>query len=477
MSTATDKTDKTDATVVEAQTPPPITELEAPHVAAFLDTFANGSKKRKDGKVKEEVKSETEKPTADAKVEPEKKVDATAKPKRAAKKAPETAAAPASTAPDYDKIAEASARGVAKAFKEDKPAPKPEEKPSLDFLSDEDKAELPVLEQMEASNPAKYKGLAKKFTDAIKAKQDYEAKWEAENPGKVFNAEDEEHNDFFAKNDVDWKDRDYTEALADLKVAKATKGLEEKQFAELAKLNARDKEREVAPLAVSEAKRNGKSLFDAIGGDFAKVLADGMNPNPETIAVLYKEDETRASIVFNAANELENIAAENLKLFTGVSRYDENNNIHKKLSDFALSHEQSMETLSREERLNAAGQEFAPAKDYSKMTKAERAKHWTFSARDLNDLLAAETVVKVKQSLEADEKRVDAIIAKRGLVKTDTKNGNGAAKVEAKPDVEEVEKPISPQGGDTALVSGAFRRVDIDKRGGVNGFMSRFLGK
>lgn len=472
MSAETDK-----KTPVVPPEPPPITEAEAVHVNKFVSGLFEG-RKEKPAKVKGE--EEAPKPELDAEGNPipEKTDDAPpSKPAKKPAKKPEVAAPASPAPPDYDKIAEAAGRGVAEALNKKTPEKKEESPATPEFLSEDEKAELPVLEQMEKSNPTKYKGLTKKFTDAIKARQEYEAAWLKENPGKEFDAEADEHNEFFEKNDVDWKDRDYQEALTDLKVAPAIKRLEEKNLAELDKLSAKEKAKEIEPLAASESKRNGKALFDAVGGEFAKVVGDNLSTNPEVIKALYAEDETRATIVFQAANALEQYAAENLRLFTGVAKFDENNPVHKYLSDFAVHHETAMNQLDREQSKNKNGQVFATAAEYYKMNKETRAKHWTFSARDLNDLLAADQVKAVKLAIEADEKRLNAVIAKRGFKKDPSTEAELPPKPAASKNGGAEEKPVVIEGGDGQLLANRFRGPDPKRGSGVSRLIGGLLGK
>lgn len=449
---------------IEKPAPPTKTQKEA--VGDFLNRFSKGPEKAEADKL------------ADAQaVEDEKNKKKPAAKKKAAVVASTGKLAPTPAGPDYDKIAEATARGVAEAMK-----PKPEEKraaekPNYDFLDDSERKKLPILEQMEAANPTAYKGLTKKFTEAIKARQEYEAAWLKENKGKEFDPEADEHNDFFKSVEVDWNDDDYAEAIADIKVAKLKSDMEKKTGEEIGKLTARDKARETEPLALSAAKATGRTFFDAVGEEFKGILSPEGVVNKEAIAKLYKDDEVKAGIVFGAASGLEQMAAENVRLFNGAVAFDANAPIHQTLANYALAQESAMEQLSLDDKKNKNGQIFTPAVDYYKMSKAEKAKHWTFSAADLNMMLAADTIRDVKSRIDADEKILQARLAKRGYKKPDADADENGEEPAPESRREEVIKPTSPTSSETLITSNGRNGRGAAPQKGVKSFITRMLSK
>ena len=52
------------------------------------------------------------------------------------------------------------------------------------------------------------------FKEAKQAEADYRAKWGVENPGGEFDPEDEAHNAFYEKHNLDWEDEDYQEVYS-----------------------------------------------------------------------------------------------------------------------------------------------------------------------------------------------------------------------------------------------------------------------
>jgi hypothetical protein len=470
----------------EVKTPEPpkppeaIKEENQKTVAGFVDRMFDGQKKSKPAPVDKKDASDVIEPKLDADGKPIE--DSPAPAKVAAKKKSAVAAKPApkpepSAAPDYEKIAEAAARGVASAIQPKATEKKEEPKQKYEFLSEDEREEIPVLEQMEKSNPTKYKGLTEKFTSAVKARQEYEAKWESENPGKEFDPDAEEHNEFFSKNEVDWKDRDYAEAIADIKVSKMQSQMEKKTDAKIGELTARDKARELEPTAISESKQTGRALFTALGDEFKDVLSEAGTINQDAIKKAYEADPVKAKLVFDSANALETLAAENVRLFNGVVAYDANNVNHAYLSNYASNQEKAMEQLSLKEKKNENGQMFSPAADYYKMNKADRAKHWTFSAKDLNMLLSADQIRTVKATIVADEKMLDERAAKRGYKKEVKAESELDENPPAERGVERVEKPLSPSSVEAQILSSNRGGNKTPPKAGLNGFLTRFTGR
>lgn len=354
----------------------------------------------------------------------------------AKKKVAKKVEAPAAPALDADKIAEAATRGAMKAMDDREAAKKALEKPATEtdpypYLDDSEKKKLPVFEQMEKSNPEKYKGLKAKFTASVKALQDYRAKWEAANPDKTWNDQDDEHNEFFTKNDIDWEDDDYTEAIADLKVAKVEERFKTEREADKKQMTAKERAAQLEPVAKGEAVESAKSLFAAVGGEYAKIRGENGAVNAEVLKKLNEDDPERTAMVLRAATHLEALTSENFRLFNAVVPFDENNPTHKQLADYAVAQEAEMLELPAQERVQD-NKMFATSKEYYAMTKAEKAKHWTFEMKDLNTLLAADVAQNLKNQIAAEEARLSRIAEKRGWKKAEATGDEEPAASEKK---------------------------------------------
>lgn len=400
--------------------------------------------------------------------------------KPAKKPAKPIAAAPVAKEIDYDRLASTSAAAAATAVveameKNKKEAPAPAEV-DLSFLDNEERSKLPALEQLEKMYPEKYKGLSKKFTDSIKSAADYETEWTKANPGKEFDSEAEEHNDFYNRNEVKWDDDDYTDARVELRSRKigeeATKPLTEK----ISKIEADERRRQIEPTATNAARNTAKTMFDALGGEYVNVVGNNGAIDASIIKKLTEDSPEIANAVFTSARDLEMLSAEAIRLDSGVVNYDQNNQLHSRLVTYATNQEQAMMSLPEQDRLNKDGKSFMPSAQYVKLTQAQRSKHWTFTAADLNVLLAADTVVNLKEMMTNHEAMLTRELTKRnGGKPLPAPAPAPAAKPTPPPRNGEVEKPLSPQGGDGAFLSLQRGGPSRDGSTGTKRFMNSFM--
>lgn len=399
----------------------------------------------------------------------------------AKKPAKPVAATPVAKEIDYDRLASTSAAAAAIAVveameKNKKEAPAAVEA-DLSFLDNEERSKLPALEQLEKMYPEKYKGLSKKFTDSIKSAADYEAEWVKANPSKEFDPEAEEHNDFYNRNEVKWDDDDYTDARVELRSKKigeeATKPLTEK----ISKIEADERRRQIEPTATNAARNTAKTMFDALGGEYVNVVANNGAIDASVIKKLSEDSPEIANAVFTSARDLEMLSAENIRLDSAVISYDQNNQLHSRLATYATNQEQAMMSLPEQDRLNKDGKSFMPSAQYVKLTQAQRSKHWTFTAADLNVLLAADTVVNLKEMMTNHEAMLTRELTKRNGGKPIPVIAAAAPAAKPNPTARngEVEKPLSPSGGDGAFLSLQRGGPSRDGSTGTKRFMNSFM--
>lgn len=416
---------------------------------------------------KPEKPAKVEKPAAAQPGEPAVKP---AKPRR------QPAAVPAAEPIDYEKLAEAVGRGVATAApKPEKAAEKPAE-PDLSFLTKEERKQLPILREM--AKAEEYKGLDEKFLAAAKSLHDYARKWEEDHPGEEWDPDAEEHKSFIDKINagIDWDDTDFLLAAAELKA-------NEKTAAALKGTNDKLKEFEderattatlatVQPAAAAEAKRVGRSLFTAFGDDYKDIVDEQGRVNQEAINKVAAADPVAAPIIFNAASQLEMLAAETRRMFSLFRTVPDGNGgvkvvkfdpeqlkvtdltpMQRDIASFAERQEAEMLALPPDKQVDSAGRRFLGSSDYYAIKDdKKRAKFWTFDAGAINDLRAAELVDVTQKLIEAKEKELESFASARGWKKDETA---AAARQPARPAGNN--KPASPETGGGARPAGGGR--------------------
>lgn len=490
------------ATAEPPPEPPKLTKEQEENLVEFTTRALGGKPTEKTQLDKEKVdkeKAEKEKKAAAAKAKP--------KPKPAAAPAP---------APTAKEIAVEVGAEVAERLLAKKGEPEKKVEPAAPELPKGEKRRIAVLERMEKENPAQYKGLKDRYLGAKAELQKYADKWVAEHPGQEFDAEAEEHQAAIDKinENVDWDDDDYEEAReAVLKdgVREEVKKEYEPKLTELErKEQLRQKMAEVAPIVQKGALTAARTFWESLGDDFKDILDEKGVPNHEKLAALKAEDEDLYNVRVNHALLAENDAAMLFRIFNGVEDYiappakDDPDYKAKMaafqkasqtpayaqqqaLGNFCQSKEQEMEAMSPEdqavtlERLrpgfDGSALTYAPAAQYRKMSKRDRALHWTLEPADFAKLRAKNLAKEARKLVEAEEERFRKRAEARGL-KPAEKNGRAS-----KPPVEEVEpepepdddKPNSPNLAPASRTAMLKNRGSPSEKNGVDAFVEGYL--
>lgn len=421
---------------------------------------------------KEDKPEETKKPSEAAPKQDE-------KPKPVAKKSVKKSAAPApvrleAPEPDYEKIAEASARGVTEALKA-KPAESQEQPPAdQSFLDDSDRRKLPMLKKMEEMFPDRYKGLEKKYVENAKAVAEYQSKWEAEHPDDAFDPQAEEHNDFYAKHNVEWDDDDAVDARAELvaerKLGKVNQKTEEEL--RLLKLKERQEEFDKDPVNVQEAITIDRKVFELAGGDFPKILKPDGTVDAEVMQKIQEENPVAAEIILPEVMNIRRHCNEILKLEKGIVDFNPQNPMHKFLSDYASRQEAEILALPKQDQVNGEGKKFAKAEDFEKMSDKQKAGHYRLTARDINMLMAIEFGTRAAKRVQSEIKRLETLALKMGYSKGNPAPAKTpAAPPQAKPEPEE--EIESPTTTGAALPTPSARESAKPQQNGASAFFGK----
>ena len=470
---------------------PPTPPTPAPGAVAESSFIARMTGKKEAAKKPEEKPNpDDKKPAAPATpaapgagAPPEKKTEEPPKP--AADKKRKPAAAPMPMPPpevDVEAIATTAATAAVAAIKGSEKGGKndPGAKKEDDLgegLDEEEKETLQVLSRMESDFGDSYKGLPKRYAESIKKAKKYQADWEAANPGKKFDAEDDEHNAFFEENEVDWRDMDFNRALARIendKVVARDKAKEDREKSELATKNRLLEER---PVVEKRRRETAKTLFSALGDDYKSVINDDGSINGAEVKRLIDEDPIR-EVVFDSASRTEQFAEDLHLLYKGLVKFDEKNQNHNFIAGFVEEQERIMRELPQDQQLNERGQRFATAQEYAKMTPARQQYYWRFTDENIAELYAEHEAKHAKKAIEDEEKRVLKAAEKRGLKKVEApKPPEGESGEGGEQPSNPVEKPISPEGG---VAPRGAQPVGGAAGGGKNAtkdFLSRWIGK
>jgi hypothetical protein len=411
-----------------AETEPTVEEKAKGFFDEFLEPKAKKEKKE-------------EKAKADTKVT-DKAKPAVVAPKKPAPVPPRVAEP--LTAADIGKAVAESVAGVLK------PKGDAEEKTGADLPPAEQRT-YTNLDRMEKLFPenADYKGIADRYKKGLLALERYAADWESKHPGETFDQDAEEHKPFLERNNVDWKDDDYTEAVADIRADAKLEKHNADINKRLSKFERSEKLREEEPKIVEQQNQAAKQIWTEFGDDFAGVITETGQFDGKKIEELAKSDPIGFGHRWAAAGDLNKEAAEVHKLFSGLVDFDPKNQIHVEMDGFISGMEKRLGSKPIEEKTNAEGRVFATQAEWAKLTPSQRENRWTLSSGDVifhrARFLARESVQKAEQ----EEKKLRSYAAAKGWqVPEDKANPSGKPKKQAAAEVEEEADPDNdkPQG-------------------------------
>lgn len=349
---------------------------------------------------------------------------------------------PAAPVPDPVSIATAAATAAVKAVSSERPPSRTEPVPDKEpELKNEDRHEYEVARYLGESNP-KYKGAEKIVLEHVRKAESYAERWEKENPGKVFDPDDDEHNEFYAALEKPWSDHEFrmaeTEMAAERVAARKERGSQAK-IEELTRQTARQELKPIASqtfqaVAVELAKGVGQDVLDKISKhSFDKLMEDdpitateiarALEPLPAIIETIIELDDPKGRIPFDPKNPLHstwnNLVLEKERQYAGVR--------------------------------DDSGRLFATRSEMVNLSPAERKGRFYLTADNLVAELVADATETVKERITAERARQEKIAISLGYVKpgqkpdgaavSDASNGKPSSIAAA---TDNPAKPVSP---------------------------------
>lgn len=348
--------------------------------------------------------------------------------------------------------AETAAATVAK-MSEQKTADKPKEAPTdeidLKDLPRDIALEMRVLGELETLDD-RHKGGKAKLTTWIKKLSSYQSKWEDEHPGERFNAADEEHNAIYdAKPNIDPDDFEMG------RVSIANKRLKNPKLEELEqenkKLKADFTEQKLTPIIANETNRAVHHILKSIDPSYTK-YAESM----EALAKLPEEDPIAADIMGKAVEPMIPFTQEVIRLWDGadVYKFNKDNATHQEILKFATDLEKDL--LSKpESKTTQDGKAFASMADWEKMSKEERADHWSLAEKqNLLNFRLSQAIHEAHGLMEKEKKKAAAYerrFGKKEEPKAEAAPEKEDPKLEKKPAAKESEPPPPGSPGRSAV--------------------------
>ena len=354
--------------------------------------------KKPDEPVPEAEAEPAKKPAAKPEKDKPKKEKApeTKEPEVKPKPEPKPKAAPSRHALSAEEIAEIAANAAVQVTKR-KDQPAPEEDDSKIELAEEFADNRQFYEWLQRENPQKYGKLIRQLGDWGPKEAEYIEQWERANAGRKYDGDNEEHDEFYEKNQPKVEKRDLENAKK--RVAEVQRSLERETMKreildEIApELNEvrRAKVQQQAAQKFDEAlKETDTAILGAMNPEFVKLLGDN-----QKLGEALKKDKIALHVAQDMSNKYENLTNAVVAYYNGVP-FDKNNQWHMKMWEETLKLEKEIREGPPEEQL-LEGKQFSTHEDFQGMTPAQRARHWIVGESEILGFVASQAQLETSK--------------------------------------------------------------------------------
>lgn len=292
------------------------------------------------------------------------------------------------------------------------------EKGPEDKLSPEERKQFVVYKELESIDPSRYKGVTDKYLKSLDEISDYVKTWAKENPGMKFDADDEQHNAFFARVEPNVDDDDWVDAKASLRArdiaARAIAPMNER----MQKME-RDRARaELEPFVQHKQLEAVHQLVEYFDPEVAAMVR-----KPEGVKELAEKDPITAAILTSTAEMLGTLAAEVVRLHdpTAGAVYSADNAAHREIAEFILGQERRISALAPQDK-ERDGKMFVSRKQFQALAEDQKARYWFLSQDDVINLLAQKYAAQAKNLRDSKLEEFNKTADRLGFKKVDAPN-------------------------------------------------------
>ena len=336
------------------------------------------------------------------------------------------------------------------------PAAQTKAESPADDLGDDYKRDYEIAQHLAEINPL-YKDAPQRILREHARVEEYARGWEARNPGKAYDPEDDEHKEFYESIERPWSADEFTDARADMiaerKIAAKAAKLEERQRA----MEEKDAKRELAHTASQTI--NTVALLLAQHAD--QTAYDLIIKDKDGFAKLQESDPITAEALTGELDKMAPRIATAIALDDPQRRiaYDKNDPEHDAFVRYLYEKEAQFAG-----QVDDKGRLFASRSDYVKLPPEQMARRWFLTTDHLISEMVSDGVTQVKTRVEKEKERAKKVAAAMGYIPKPETNGAGG-KDGQKTDVTKTgdgrktetttttdTKPVSPSVGSGAKI-------------------------
>lgn len=278
-------------------------------------------------------------------------------------------------------VTQAATAAATAAIKATQPAPSPKVEAPTPELPDDIAEDLAAYKAMEEMSP-KYRGLADKVVEFSKKggiEEQYINQWKKANPGKEFDSDDEDHEDFYATKAPDFSETDLKKATKQVLKRELQEDMDRRITPKLEEQRVQQIAKEVEPVLAQTSYNLTATALGVLGDDLLKIAAEKGD------AGLEEADPLALQVVGEVLPQYEAMAHEVVRVFSGVSKVAEKpSQLHSQINDLALKLDHAVSQVEPEHRWKpvvrngkvVGHQQFASFAEYQKMSPEQREQHW-----------------------------------------------------------------------------------------------------
>ena len=333
-------------------------------------------------------------------------------------------AVPARLEPDYEKIAEAAGRGVAKVLGEKPAAGGRKRVDAFDDLPAEYAAKKELYRHLVALKPGKYTadGIAGDVKRFKEAEAKYRKEWETEHEGETYNPSAEEHTTFYDRNEPSVDTDDLEAAKASVIRSQVKSDLDKEYSEKFRKVEQREK--------TGEVLQQAEGVWATMLGDVVTELTGLEKPDtsPQALNKLADEDPLVAGAMMAVLPGYRKRVHLAYGILNGVIDYDDTNREHVEIANKVGEIERELDSKPPAEtvfRRNGKVVRYINTEGYGRLTPAQKADYWTLDPQYVGRYLASEAKEKTIAAKKAAETEFERTAKARGYAMPPSRNGNG----------------------------------------------------
>lgn len=319
-------------------------------------------------------------------------------------------------------------------------------------MSAEDRRNMAVLVEMEKLNPDSYRDMAGKYERSVRELAEYQGQWQAANPGKKFDREGAEHNDFYERHPLEWEGADFNAAEDAIARRELLDSVKRETQAEVDQLRREIRLRDEEPVIQKDVMAKSREVFKTLVPEMETVIKPDGTMDAAQLETLRQTDPITADMAEQGAAYARTLLSETRKLMTGLTDFNPANRAHGDFQRFTGEIERNILALPKADQMDADGRRFVPFDQFAKLPKAELSKVWTLTSEHIEAVMAKRIGEDVAMSIVEERakfnRNLSAKARREGANAVDSaqKDGNPPEPSVPSPSAAPNPKPFSPEG-------------------------------